>query len=248
MATSNKKFVQSSLAAGLGLLVFVGCYNALVINSHSNIASVKNKRLDEIQGEVIPGRHVASWSKLSETTTKEIAQANYAQDQNSGSAEVISAAISSDLQLNLVEVTNPSKWPKGVNAGEFSGSLSTHNGAIELLNVSLPEGKNLNISFSEMTGNVFEYEFEGETLSGMIYQVDANSYLVNLGHGPFEGTRLKFQISNSILESEELVAQVQEQLADSHNIEVGSFGSNISAIAEVGMEFEADLNTQSFIF
>jgi hypothetical protein len=262
MATSNNKSIQKFMFLGFGIFVFVGCYNATVINSNSGLAAKNNKRLDDLTGQVIPGRAIANWQKLPAPAIAAIpadgAQAlphttpqtaNYNSD-NAQTEAPVEAAIRSDLQLNLVEVSNPNKWPQGVNHGQFSGSLSTNNGAIEVLSVNLPDGQALNISFSEMTGNVFEYEFGGETLSGIIYQVDPTSYLVNLNHGPFEGTRLKFQSSLSPIESEELANQVQEQLADGHNMEIGDFGAAAGTYAEVGFDHQADTDssTQSFIF
>ncbi len=101
------------------------------------------------------------------------------------------AAVKDDLNLNLMEVHNPKKWQNSTPS-QFSGTLSTSNGTIEALSVNLPDGEKVSVSFSEMSGNVFEYDYNGEFYSAMMYQVDQNSYMVTFSNGPLEGTRLKF--------------------------------------------------------
>jgi hypothetical protein len=255
MTTAKKINSKTILALGLGLFVCVGSYNALVINANSSLSGKFTKRLDEVNGHVVPGRQVASWQKVEtaeiKPSTTQILAPQLAQDTTASVVNVASseAAIQEELSLQLVEVTNPKKYPQG-SAGKFSGSLATNQGAIESLNVSLPDGQELSISFTEMIGNVFEYELAGEVFSGVIYQVDAGSYLVNLTHGPLEGTRLKFQSGPQA--GAEAALEIQQQLADSHQLEIGNFGSEASsAVAELGQEhFSADsqLETQSFIF
>src|SRR5690606_5377797 len=82
--------------------------------------------------------------------------------------EVIAeAAVKEDLNLSLTGVINPKKWQQGLNNTQFSGSLTTNQGVIETLEASLPNGEGVSVSFSEMTGNVFEYDLNGELYSGM---------------------------------------------------------------------------------
>lgn len=192
-----------------GFLVITGTYNAVVINSESQISGAEIrfvKRLDEIYGVVESGREVAasvSWKKLTPTVTHtlqkmkqeqvtRVVQAAPARAEEVSNDIPVSAAVQSDLNLNLTEVINPNKWKQGLSNTQFSGSLSTSNGVIESLDVSLPNGEGVSVSFSEMTGNVFEYDFNGELYSGMMYQVDQTSYMVTLTNGPLEGTRLRF--------------------------------------------------------
>jgi hypothetical protein len=88
------------------------------------------------------------------------------------------------------------------------------------LNVSLPNGEGLSVSFSEMTGNVFEYDFEGELYSGMMYQADQSSYIVTLTNGPLEGTRLKFNGELS-LEDQIQAEESQRSLAETQEAGAG---------------------------
>jgi hypothetical protein len=216
-----------------GLFVLVGTYNAVVINSESHLsnADVKFvKRLDEIYGVTVPGRQVAAtttWKKIEKQESMNKVVPQIASSSNSSeviptAADAISdAVVKEELNLSLVEVINSKKWQNGLPSSQFSGGLSTNNGVIESLSVSLPNGEGVSVSFSEMTGNVFEYDLNGELYSGMMYQVDQHAYMVTLTNGPLEGTRLRFSAEASAVEQE----QVAENLAQ-NNIEVGSFGSD----------------------
>lgn len=220
----------------LAMLFFVatGTYNAIVINSesHLNVADMRFvKRLDEMKGVIEPGRLVATgiqWQKLQETQTVSsnalrapvIQTINTVSSASSNGESVPpqtapGAAVTEELNLNLVEVINPKKWQNGVPAGEFSGSLTTANGSIDSLSVSLPNGEGVTVSFSEMNGNVFEYDIDGEVYSGMLYQVDQTAYMVTLTNGPLEGTRLRFVGEPS-----------QEQVAAVEQIETGNTESD----------------------
>ncbi|HXH31656.1 MAG TPA: hypothetical protein VNJ01_12655 [Bacteriovoracaceae bacterium] len=221
----------------MGLFVVTGTYNAIVINSESHISGDDIrfvKRLDEVYGITTQGRDVAAslkWQKIPRKHEAQLAQriplpSQLIQRQEASPTEsapsqvIAAAAIQEELNLTLAEVINPRKWPQPPTPAQFSGSLSTNNGSIEDLSVSLPGGEGFSISFIEMTGNVFEYDFNGELYSGMLYQVDQKSYMVSLTNGPLEGTRLRFSAGPS----EEEQQQIQQQLSANHNIEVGTFG------------------------
>lgn len=210
--------------------VIVGTYNAVVINSDSDIRSTDVrfvKRLDEVYGITLPGREVAaavSWKKLSsaKSVSPVIAKNNQIYENKyietskkieptvQAEAVIPSAAVQEDLSLGLVEVINPKKWEKGLVSGQFNGELTANGGVIENLSVSLPNGEGLSVAFSELSGNVFEYDFDGNLYSGMMYQVDQTSYMVTLTNGPLEGTRLKFATEAPALEP----APVQEYMAE----------------------------------
>jgi len=228
MRLHNYKSMVFALA---GLFVLTGTYNAVVINSESQLSGSDIKfvkRLDEVYGVTVAGREVAAsvqWQKLSPTQfpTKKstiiqtVTKVDAAPSASSESVPV--AAVQEELTLSLVEVINQKKWQNGLPANQFNGSLSTNNGVIENLAVTLPNGEGVSVSFSEMTGNVFEYDLDGELYSGMMYQVDQNAYMVTLTNGPLEGTRLRFSSQSPSDEQN----QTQEALAE-NNIEVGDFG------------------------
>jgi hypothetical protein len=228
-AKTKRKFLAF---LSLSLFTVVGTYNAVMINSESSIGDAKfAKRLDEVYGIIKPGREVAAamrWEKIQTTPISLTARkdlvlgyslgANSVTYQNSEevSAPIIQAAVQEELNLQLVEVINPKKWQQGLKESDFNGSLNTNNGVIESLSVSLPNGEGLSVSFSEMTGNVFEYDMSGSLFSGMMYQIDQNSYMVTLTNGPLEGTRLRFTGEASMEqkieaeESERVLAENQQ--------------------------------------
>jgi hypothetical protein len=211
----------------LGLFVLTGTWNAVVINSESDISSEAKfvKRLDEVYGHTTKGREVAAsvtWQKLApvQEVSKSATPTKAQESVSTPEAFIPEASVKEELTLSLVEVINPAKWQNGLPSNQFTGSLFTNNGLIENLTVSLPDGAGVSVSFSEMAGNVFEYDLNGELYSGMMYQVDRNSYMVTLTNGPLDGTRLRFSTASP---SEEQFA-VQESLAQNNNVEVGTFG------------------------
>lgn len=234
----KSKVYKNKTFAFLAVLMFIGTgtYNAVVINSESLLAESDTKfvkRLDEIYGVTVSGREVAAsmnWQKL---TPKEVAEhkvkvaPQVVQTVSTTDAAPVSnadvipaAAVQEELSLNLVEVINPKKWQQGLTNTQFNGNLATNNGVIESLNVSLPNGEGVSVSFSEMVGNVFEYDLDGELYSGMMYQVDQTAYMVTLTNGPLEGTRMRFAVDTPVVEQQ----QTQEMLAENNNVDVGNFG------------------------
>jgi hypothetical protein len=241
----------------LGVIALIGSYNAFVINSESHLSESKFlKRLDEFHGVTISGRQMAgSWQKLAHVkmgpkkSLPVVAKPTSIQSPEVAptySEVTPEAAVQETLALNLVEVINPKKYQNGAPLNSFNGSLATNNGVIESLTVSLPGSENLSVAFSEMSGNVFEYDFNGEIYSGMMYQVDTNAYMVTLTNGPLEGTRLRFSAETPAVEQQ----QTQEKLAE-NNVEVGTFGQEAPAIeAEVAPSemVQNDVATQGFKF
>ncbi len=224
---NKNKTIALAIAA---LFVVTGTYNAVVINSESYLSTSENKfvkRLDEVYGRTVAGRSAAEsvrWQKLTHAQiiakSKPLNKVEESQVTAPAVESIPAAAVQEELTLSLVEVTNQKKWQQGLPSAQFNGSLTTNNGVIENLVVALPDGEGVSVSFTEMTGNVFEYELGGELYSGMMYQVDQSAYMVTLTNGPLEGTRMRFSSQSP---AEEQI-QTQELLAES-NIEIGTFGS-----------------------
>lgn len=242
MAWNKKnKFMALSLAT---LFIATGTYNAVVINSDSNLNEKETrfvKRLDEMYGVTIEGRKIATattWEKLEPAkVAKPVAKvetpAVVETVKPATSLAEQSSFIKEQLTLSLVEVINPKKWQKGVSPESFSGSLMANSGVIEELTVSLPDGEGVSVSFSEMSGNVFDYDLNGESFSGMMYQVDQHSYMVTFTNGPLEGTRLRF----SSQDPGQQQIQIQNTLAD-NNVQVGNFGEASPLESQLGNDVE----------
>ena len=223
--------------ATFGLLVLIGTYNAVVINSDSHLTGYEVKfvkRLDEVFGVTVAGRKLATettWHKLSPSKLMpqkveaaiEVAKTETNTAVPTAEDLIHEAAVQEELSLSLVEVINPKKYQKGLQNNQFNGSLASNNGVIESLSVSLPNGEGMSVSFSEMTGNVFEYDLNGEIYTGMMYQVDQKAYMVTLTNGPLEGTRMRFSTETPAVEQQ----QTQDLLAENNKMEVGSFGEEV---------------------
>ena len=236
-----KKNQKKSLSIiTVGLLALIGTYNALMINSGSLLSDhdASFKRIDEVYGIVKTGRTIAvstDWRKVSHTQTKQAEVTKSSVSVASSLEANVQAAVTDTLNMKLVEVMNPKKWEKGITAADFSGNIATNNGMIESLNASLPDGLSIEISFSEMTGNTFEYDLNGEVYSGMMYQVDQSSYMITMTSGPLEGTRMRFAGEAN----DESAAQAY--LAENHNVEIGTFGEEMDAPQA---ESEVEVSTQ----
>lgn len=224
----NKKKTAFSVAF---LFTLVGTFNAVIINSDSRISNQGNfvKRLDERYGIVTPGRSVAAsseWQKLEKKTLPSTLTQIASQPKllTETVAEVPMSAVPEDLRLNLVEVIRSGNSAE--YQGQFSGSLFTRAGVIESLDVTLSEGVSISVAYSELIGNVFEYSQNGKVISGMLYQVDNQSYLITLTNGPLEGIRLRFSAA-PLLEQQDLN---QQELVENHQIEIGGFGDELESL------------------
>jgi hypothetical protein len=238
---SDSKTLKTISWSLFGLVVLIGSYNAVMISSDSYLSEDMKflKRLDETLGVTVEGRSMAgavSWEKLDPKRlmirTKQLAKLDQIkreklQETNDMNGPV-DETLNEELSLGLVEVINPHKYSNGLSPDQFHGNLSSAQGMIESLSVSLPNGEGLSVSFSELNGNVFEYEMNGEVLAGMLYQVDKDSFMVTLTNGPLEGTRLRFTSKSSTEQQE----QVQESLAQK-DVQIGSFGDATSPEAHI---------------
>ena len=252
----NKKKIISLLA--LSLFTVTGTYNAVVINSQSDITGYDVrfvKRLDEVYGVVKPGRLAASiptWQKIDKDSIVKTAPKTIQKQESriepsvapetteTASEATASAAIQDDLNLSLVEVVNPKKWQQPLNASQFGGSLTANNGTLESLDVSLPNGEGVSVSFSEMTGNVFQYDLGGEIYSGMMYQVDQTSYRIVLTGGPLDGTALRFTGEPSLEQAEQTEQQYLAETNNTNGVEAGNFAQDPNQNPEYQAQLAAE--------
>ncbi len=185
------------------------------------------KRLDELYGVTLPGRELAgskAWTKLS---ARELPAVKVVKEQinpiasNDERIDDPAPAITADLVLPLTEALNPNRWPTPLSSSHFEGTIRTSNGVIENLTVSLPGVEEISVSFAELSGNVFQYDYDGMVYSGLMYQADQNAYIVTLTNGPLEGTRLRFSHSTQ---------------ASDPAINVGTFGEEQPLLTEKAPE------------
>jgi hypothetical protein len=206
MKSFKQSFIKLSSLAATSLMLGLGVYNALFMNSTSFMDQkhiVFIKRIDEINGRLIAAQKPLKWEELSQPAQKisrPVIQSKIAKfkkssvvvasNQVESQQPAVEAVIKNDLDLSLNEFFNSAKMEKH-SAGDYSGHLVASNGMIESLEISTPDGE-VYISQAEMKGNTFEYETEGQKHSGMIYEVAQGAYMVTLTDGPLAGTRMKF--------------------------------------------------------
>jgi hypothetical protein len=226
MSVHKNNFPIFGLLAAFAL---VGTYNAVIINAETGIQGGAHsmKRLDELYGVTLPGRELAgskAWTKLS---SRELPVVKVVKEQinpitnDDKTIDDPAPAITADLVLPLTEALNPTRWPTPLPSSDFQGTISTSNGVIDNLTVSLPGVEEISVSFAELSGNVFQYDYEGMLYSGLMYQADQNAYIVTLTNGPLEGTRLRFSHSTQ---------------ASNPAMSVGTFGEEQSVLNEKAPE------------
>lgn len=218
-----KKHFKKIVGVGIGSFMLLGTLNAFMINHHSELKGKITfvNDLNEMSEAAEPGRILATnnnWKKVASAESPTNNESSVSEIEPQGNEP---SAIDEELKLDLVEVINPKIWSKGLPSSEFNGDLETSNGTIQELSISLPGREVISISFAEMTGNVFQYDYAGEIYSGMLYQVDPKSYMVTLTNGPLEGTRLRFVEG---FNPEQI--EIKETLKEEHNLEIGFFGDN----------------------
>jgi hypothetical protein len=159
------------------------------------------KRLDEVYGRLILGRKIASVEtslsqKKSSTpeVTKPFIKVNPIQlpDLIDPISPASPSFVMEDLNFKLSGIsTLQSEFNLPIE--QITGQLVCKNGAIESFQANLPNGEQFSFENSEITDNVFQYQYKGETLKGMIYIVSENTYMISLSDGPWAGTRYTFE-------------------------------------------------------
>lgn len=172
------------------LFLTVGLYNSLYINHESSITSSdlkKFKRLDEMLGEVVIARKIASEA----TPLKPIVQAPKFEKVIPDEVDVKpTSAIEGELNLKMRSIQAPIN--SNVKVEIPNGVLVAKNGIIEVLSFDLSEDEKILIEGAIITGNVFSYNYNGEVLDGMIYQEQGSVYHIRFTNGPLAGIKASF--------------------------------------------------------
>jgi hypothetical protein len=226
MKTLIKNTVKSVSILFSVVLAALGSYNAVFLNSLEFMQDTDikfAKRLDEINGRIVAAQSPQrKWVDLvavqEEAPVKKVKKSKkrriVLKKKKKSKKKVakvqkkVEPVISNDLDLQLVEIYNAKKFKRTLRRDEFSGELYSANGVIDNLVVNLPDGDAIEVSYAQMSGNVFNYEQNGKNLSGMMYEVGRGTYMVTLTNGPYSGTRMKFKSDNL-----EMIAPAQATVA-----------------------------------
>ena len=181
--------------------------------------SLVKKAVDKVKKKIVKKKVVAK-KRVVKTKAKAV----------STKSKRFAAVITQDLELDLVEVFNSKLFKAGLSKDDFSGKVYASNGVIESLEVSLPDNQSIEVGYAEMAGNVFNYEIDGQSYSGMMYEVKKGQYMVTLANGPYQGTRMKFQgyvEESNYDDADRNVANNQDQYVDEYDKEFSSDGNNL---------------------
>lgn len=216
-----KAFKRMALILGSTAGVFtlaLSFYNSAALNNEAFMSAnfdTNNKRLDELNGDIVIGRMAAStrsWESLEiqEEAKPVIKSFKFSNTNSVAKKEVVELepAIKEDLELTLSSVKlgvkekgKPNKLVE-LEKGAFTGSARTSNGYVEEVSVNLPDGRQIDIySHKRMASNVFEYiDNEGNTRSAMMYESGKNTFTVMLTNDPhYPGSKLTFKTGGESL-------------------------------------------------
>lgn len=199
--------LKTFITLAIMIIIVSGVKNTIEMNSSalSNQESLSLKTVDQLTDDMSLANAKGSFRFKRKVTQKKLGKIKVKKSVNSSPRikriEQIktetTSYIQDDLSLELVEFYNPNKYSAIVKTSNTEmnvfGSLEAANGVIESIDVTLPDGENLSVEYGEMNQNRFKYTIDGEPLRGIIYKIDALTYMVSLDEGPYAGTRMKFK-------------------------------------------------------
>lgn len=108
------------------------------------------------------------------------------------------AIINEDISVSAAEFYHP-KLNSVLSGTAISGYLEVQAGEVKGLSVNINSDKAKDIGIqtismgeSELQGNIFVYEVDGQNYTGTIYPTSPNEYMVSFVNGPWNGARVKF--------------------------------------------------------
>lgn len=249
------------------MLFALGTYNAMFMSSLDFMSDSEikfAKRLDEMNGRIVAAKApYTNWTSLvnvnkpkkkpvivapkivKKKVFKKKVKKVAAKISNKPAPVVAQPAIKKSLDLQLVELYNVKRYKKPLTSGDFTGELYSANGIIETLSVQLPNNEEIDISFAEMAGNVFNYEMDGNKFSGMMYEVSSGTYMVTLTNGPFSGTRMKFMNDN--VQINNTFANNNGYAQDNYDQEVAAQNNQDAQLQQQGLQANAQGAEKPFI-
>ncbi len=218
-----KKLITLSIIISLGVLAN-GLWNSYKIQKGSDL-SLNNQdlRLDEINEHYVAGSAPVKASVVltAKPAKKAVAkiQAQIASVVSSVEAQEVELApvVTQDVTMQLVEYFNPNDIGGVKFEDKVSGEIEFANGAIASMNVTLEDGKTISFGSEKLNGNMFSYTVGNAEYRGMVYPVDATSYMLNLSEGPYAGVRIKFQDKSQVSQTSDLSYQTAQVEVESES-------------------------------
>ncbi len=133
---------------------------------------------------------------IAKTETRKVKKASFVPPKTVD-PQLPQSIVQNDLQMDLLEFFNGKKYKKLLTKTHASGSLYAYDGMIDSLEVQLPGGEEIRISYAELTGNTFQYTTDdGGKYGGVMYETEKNMFIITLNDGPHAGSRMKFQVND----------------------------------------------------
>lgn len=135
---------------------------------------------------------------LTKTFEKPVVEVAHNEDVNEPVHKEEYAIINEDISVSASEFYHP-KLSTVLTGSAISGYLEVEAGAVKGLSVSINTDKSKDIGIqtismgeSELQGNIFVYEVDGQNYTGTIYPTSPTEYMVSFVNGPWNGARVKF--------------------------------------------------------
>lgn len=111
--------------------------------------------------------------------------------------------IDGDISVSAAEFYHP-KLTQVLAGSAISGYLEVQDGEVKGLSVNINSDKVKDIGIqmismgeSQLQGNIFVYDIDGENYTGTIYPTSPTEYMVSFVNGPWNGARVKFTSGQS---------------------------------------------------
>jgi hypothetical protein len=238
MKTKSTNPLKTSIMIISSLILFgSGIYNTYVIGFNVSNEDFSNPFFSSrnVANAVQPAAPVVAQKVVQKSKTvvtdKVVVGSSAPQVANNEPVE-IESLIKEDIDLSLGEAFDPKSNNKVLGADEVDGHIAVSGGVIDELSATFPNGKEVNISYAKIKGNMFQFDVDGMTQAGVIYQVEG-TYMVTFSTGEYQGVRLKFGKSTAADQNKVAAANSTEWQKD------GSEGARSTASDEdnAGHEF-----------
>jgi hypothetical protein len=172
--------------------------NALVVKE--NVSNEPIYKVDRVASQASANRH-SQVSISDEQRAVTSAQPRHAKNEY--------VVIDGDISVSAAEFYHP-QLTAALSGSDVSGYLEVQSGEVKGLSVQINGDKTKNIGIqmittgeSEIQGNIFVYDIEGQSYTATIYPTSPNEYMVSFVNGPWNGARVKFATQAQGIEQQE---------------------------------------------
>jgi hypothetical protein len=209
-----EEFKGPILTVSIAAFLMVGLHNTFyttlsVDSKKVNVAWNSNNSKSQVsESSVVQEKEYVATSNAVELNTKSFNNTNVNTVQNDQVNEQAAApapmhkeeyaVINTDISVSAAEFYHP-KLTTVLSGSAISGYLEVQGGEVKGLSVNInsDKAKDMGIQMismgeSQLQGNIFVYEIDGQNYTGTIYPTSPTEYMVSFVNGPWNGARVKF--------------------------------------------------------